>query len=319
MDLTFLIGYVASEVTTRNQTRIEIYCPELYPMQEGDISALFKSMEFKVKSLSKKAVVSMIKLGHTIGADFIGNSNHDVPDVVIGERVRVYNFNQSSNYFWEPFGIDDSLRKTEHWRVAIADSPQRLKKLDFDNAWIIEIDTKYKKQITLSTSKSGGELFRYQLVMDGQNSNVRVSDDIGNLAIINSLTNQVLTRTALNSFVNMVGTDIDVFAPRDLRITALGNVLITAGKTLMLTGKNIGNVALMNYSISSPTVSVDSQIITSNSNLLVIKSSSAIFDSICNFSVVNSIDGHHISSLPAYTLNATVVAPKVNFLIPGNV
>lgn len=159
------------------------------------------------------------------------------PDIRSGERVLIWRYGDSNDYFWTPTNLDEEFRTLEHLILGVSNRKAKGKgKLNRDNTYFFELDT-YNKIINLQTSKSDGEKFIYNIRIDGKKHTVFVGDNVGNEYTIDSL----------NTKVQLKNKDGSLFAlnKKDINVSCSGNYTATV--------ENAYTVTCESYTINSKT------------------------------------------------------------------
>lgn len=188
-------GIAAENLDDKNKEgTLKILCPELTPFANGDLKHKEEDVIFKAEDVWGTKKHSKSKMKNTIEAKYLGASNClSIPDVVIGEQLLIYQYGNDDVYYWTLARKDESLRLREHYRISCANSPTRIKVLDDDNTYFIEINSKKgNKGITLSTSKSDSESFKYLIKIDSEKNNITAKDDVGNVILLDSSNTRIL-------------------------------------------------------------------------------------------------------------------------------
>ena len=187
------LGIITEPTQRWNQREFRIYIPELSPFHEGDISPEHVNIPVSIKNVGTKTKECKdIKVTKTVKADYFGvETSRSVPTMVKGQQVLVINFANTSKYYWIPLERDDDLRTFERIRISCAnvasinkspiedpnDMEARKARLTDDNTYFLEIDTRDKKRILISTSGSDGETWRYFFKMDPEERSVEIWDE----------------------------------------------------------------------------------------------------------------------------------------------
>ena len=118
-----------------------------------------------------------------------------------GERVLLWRYADTDQYYWTTLGMDDYLRKLETVVYAFSDTKdESVKVLTPDNAYYLEIST-HKKLVTFSTAKSDGEPYAYTFQFDTAAGRVTLADDVGNYMELDSKNTSITLENADDSKV----------------------------------------------------------------------------------------------------------------------
>lgn len=187
------ISAVNLDDTDKNGT-LKILCPELSPFTNGSLKHKEEEIIFKAEDVWGTKQHSKSTIKNTIEAVYLGGENClSIPDVVVGEQLIVHQYGEDDIYYWSIERRDENLRLREHYRITCTDSPTRIKVLDDDNTYFFEINSKIgHKGITLSTTQSDGEAFRYQIKINCDKSHITMHDNVGNLILLDSVNTRIL-------------------------------------------------------------------------------------------------------------------------------
>ena len=241
------IGIVVEDRTDTSRV-LKVYCPELLPYYSGEIKDTTTTETFNIRDeLNEIDASSDVKTTNAFTAEWFGDTNRVFPpNMVKGEQVLLLRYQDNDIYYWLPIGRDDILRRFETHRVAIANiATEGVKLLDDGNTYFIELDTRNKKRVRICTSKSDGESFRYQIMIDADNDLITIEDDAGNDIVLRSNIPQIV-------MTNNKGTTVDLNAV-DILLSAPNNVTINAGNKINVTSKSTTTISPSNLIINSDT------------------------------------------------------------------
>lgn len=220
------VGMAVTSIETQNQKDLYVLCPEALPFVSGSGATITEGVETRrvsVKRADGSTYNGKINLSQTLYCTYMGDdTNRSIPDVHNGEQVIVHNYDGTDVFYWSPMDRDDSIRETEHIRWSVADLHKVIKDLNDDNTYYFEMDTKYKKKITISTSNSDGEKYRYFVIIDAVANTVEIKDDSGNFLLLDS-------NVPRWKIQNRDLTMIDMWK-KNINIYALENIELYAGK-----------------------------------------------------------------------------------------
>jgi len=213
---------------------------EDFSMTNGEIRSNPEQLEASGTDASGKAFSSAVPVDQVVEATWVPFLSNRLtpPDVRRGERVQLWRSGDADKYYWSTMGLDDHLRKLETVIFAFsATTDEGQTELDLDNCYYFEVST-HNKTITLQTSASNGEPFRYTAQINAGEGAFLVEDDIGNSIEIDSGENRVCLENADASKVELKAGKIAIVANEEVSLTVGGTKQVwTPGKTTLKTPK----------------------------------------------------------------------------------
>ena len=254
------VGILVESTVTKNQRWFHIYVPEFLPTKTGNVS--MEDGSFSVSMYNEKTgktEETEVSISSTIYADYFGViSGFDVPTMYRNMQVIVVNRISTDKWYWIPLERDDSYKTFEHFRVSCADIAQTNKTttaekddiegrdagLTNDNTYFLEIDTKYRKHVLLSTSSSDGEQWRYFFKIDADAHTVELWDNCMDRSQLNNsikiesrpdinTKGRITIQNAAGNTIVMTGEDTEINIPRNLLVNIGGDVQITGNGNLV--------------------------------------------------------------------------------------
>lgn len=130
-----------------------------------------------------------------------GHSNRiSAPDVVAGETVILFKYQDVDEYFWTTIFREPSLRRLEKVLYAFSNLREKGESFDKDTSYWVEVDTK-NKIVKFYTAKNDGEVVSYTTEYDTGSGTFKIFDDVGNSIEINSVQNSI-SITAEDIYLN---------------------------------------------------------------------------------------------------------------------
>jgi len=296
------IGIMTESTTKWNQREFHIYISELSPFHDGDISPEYVNIPVCIKNLATKTTESKdIKVTKTVKADYFGvEASRSVPTMVKGQQVIVLNYGNTDKYYWIPLERDDNLRTFERIRISCADiaatnkSPvgdpndieARKATLTDDTTYFIEVDTRDKKLIKISTSDSDGEPWRYFFKIDPEEKCIELWDEHTDK---NTSEHQLSNKIKLESrpadnikgritLQNASSTSI-ILEDKNLIINVPGNMILNVGEDILT---NVG------HDMSTKVGHDKNMTITNNSATIIGNNNAAIIGNDDSLDVANN-------------------------------
>ncbi len=142
------------------------------------------------------------------------------PMVRAGESVQLWRYKDTGKIYWSTTYREPRLRKIE--RIVYGASNIGVGKeeaADLDSMYYIDYDT-LNKELSINTSISDGESFRYKITLCPKENRLTLSDNVGNVINIDSSRNRVSLTDAIGGVYESVGGVVNIIAPGGLNIDA---------------------------------------------------------------------------------------------------
>lgn len=133
---------------------------------------------------------------NTISAVWIGDdARYSAPDMVVGEKVRLFNFADTDRYFWQSIGANASLRKLEDVTYVFSNTKENDEETTPEKSVIVNISTVGQKvQVTTPTNR--GEKVSYGVTIDYGNSTFSIIDSNENHIVLDSVSRHLNVKTS---------------------------------------------------------------------------------------------------------------------------
>jgi len=226
---------------------IKVYPVEQLPYINGPIDEYKPQFEFSLPNI--KGVEQKFKLEGSaiIVAKWLTSDSNRMtsPMVHKGESVEIYRYADTDRYFWKTNAREPSLRKKEIVCHGYSNIDEPLKPFDKESSYWHEVDT-INKTITVSTSKSDKEKYKYVVKIDAKNNRVYVTDDVGNTFLLDSENGSVNVKATKSVLAKVEGTELKVTSGG---VEIKGNLKVSGniesnGKTTSASGFYEGGVKL---------------------------------------------------------------------------
>lgn len=181
------IGYAAHNLPLDSH-KLEIVPVESVGYVDGEMTDETETFEEKGVDQYGNSYSVKVETSNCLVAEWLqwGTNRVTAPNVRRGERVVIWQYADTDKYYWSSLGMDDHLRRLETVIFAFSNTKdESTKLLTKDNSYYFEIDT-HKKLITLSTSKSDGEPYAYNIQINTKDGIVLITDDNNNQFSIES-------------------------------------------------------------------------------------------------------------------------------------
>lgn len=234
----FSIGIVAVDKAKESSEIVAIPI-EMLPEITGEIADMLTTTELSGVRADDSEYTIKLKASKTIRKIQwlpIGNGNVITPpDVVLGEKVMIFQFGDTDRYFWTTMGNTHGLRRLETtvWGWAASNDPTA--DLDPDtNMYTLEISTDTKK-ILLRTTQANEEPFAYELSLDTEAGFFTVTDNEENSISLNSAERIIKAINSDGSHITIDKETILAYCKKLMDITCDGDVIGKVTKTVDLT------------------------------------------------------------------------------------
>lgn len=212
-------------------------------MTNGEIRSNPEQLESSGVDATGKVYNSAVVVDQVIEATWVPflSNRLTAPDVRRGERVRLWRSGDADKYYWSTMGLDENLRKLETAIFAFSGTPDESQtELDLENCYYFEVST-HNKTITLQTSASNGEPFRYTAQINAAEGAFLIEDDIGNSFELDSTENRLTLENADDSKVELNRGKIAIIANEEVSLTVGGTKQVwKPGITTLKTPKFAG-------------------------------------------------------------------------------
>lgn len=220
----YSLGYVLANKKP-GSSMIDVLPVEHFPAVDGEITASVEKIEVTGLNPDGTTYSMAMDNGTSIPAKWLpfGSNRVTPPDVRRRERVIIYQFSDTNEYFWVPCGLDDHLRRLETVIYAFNADPDGASKdggeIDFTKCYYWEISTR-TKNVTFQTSKANGEPFAFTTQYNTAEGIVTLTDDDNNFIELNSKERKLLFHNGEGTFAEISRKVISLFAPDTISLVA---------------------------------------------------------------------------------------------------
>lgn len=238
------IGVARTEILDGLTATLEVWVPDFLPNYDGDIPLSNQCQQCTVKDPILETTKSG-KVHHrkTVKCVYLGFTNHIVPCVHIGERVKVLCYAGTEAFYWMPLGRDPGLRLHEHMRWYAMSQPESVeggwdektgrsyKNVQDDNSYWIDINTnKGQKSIWMHTSQKDGECHGYdfRILVDTCKGKCKVElyDSDGNILFLDTHEHRWQIWNIDNSYLDIYKENITMHCNDTMQFVADKHLII---------------------------------------------------------------------------------------------
>lgn len=224
---------------------LEVKLIEHTPFADGEVKSVASEYKAKGEDVNGKAYEVSLIADHAITATWLpwGSNRISAPDIRRGERVAIYQYEDTDQYYWTDLGLDAALRRKETVILAISNISDNNSEdpLSVDNCYFIELST-HNKAITIQTSKSDGEEFLYTFQLNPKEKCVVLEDDDDNHFFMDSENAIVRLHNSSDTYVELNKEHIYNYAKDSINFQA--------GKTINFQAGNSVNISTPSTNIS---------------------------------------------------------------------
>ena len=205
---------------------VEVYLMETTSFLEGEVKSNPTKTETKGVDSSGQSYESSATSDNTIPAKWLpwGTNRKTPPDVRRGERVLIFQYENTDQYWWVTTGLDDNLRKKETviytWS---AHEDENDDTTTTDNSYSFEVST-HGKHLTLTTTNKLGEPFRYVFQINTGEGVVTLTDDAGNYFELDSSTTKITLKNKDGTSLTLDKEKIIGICKDSMSFTATNNI-----------------------------------------------------------------------------------------------
>lgn len=247
---------IVAENKLLSSKKIMIVPIEDLNMVDGELRSNPELLETTSENRDGKVSNTSIAVDSAIEAIWLpfGSNRLTAPDVRRGERVFVWRSGDADQYYWTIAGLDDNLRKLETAIFAFSGTKDESETtLNLDNCYYFEVST-HNKSITLQTSATNGEPFRYTVQINAGEGAFLVEDDAGNSFELESAENRLTLENADNTFIDIKAGKIAINANEEVSLTVGGNKMVwQPASTVLNTGGTVMEWTPASTVLTTPT------------------------------------------------------------------
>lgn len=262
----YSVGVVA-ENKPRTTSDVLVVPIEITPMIAGDL--FVETEELENKGVDSFDIEYTVKIKHrnAIRCRWLqwGSNRKTAPDVRRGERVVIYRFADTDEFFWVSLGLDDHLRRLETVAWFFNANPDGVSNdaSSPEDSYVLEVST-HDRLITLTTTKANEEPFAYTFQFNTAEGVVTLADDNGNYFEFDSTETRLTLHNADGTFFKLDKNDIFAYAPGNMDVEIEKDITVSCQNYTMST-KDAYKIDCTTYTLNaSGSTEVTSPTITFN-------------------------------------------------------
>ena len=253
------IGVVAANKLPSSH-EIEVTDMERTPILNGEITDNIETYKGSGSGNNDQAFDVEIETTASIKAKWLklGCTNRVTsPDVRRGERVALWRFGDSDQFFWMDIETSAKLRRLETVVYSFSNNRKENIENTAETTYYFEIST-MGKYIHLHTSKNDDEPYIYDIQLNTKDGCLTFMDDDGNSMVMDSAEQRIELHNKLNSYLKI---DKKVITLRS------DDEIILETNKITFKGKNAINTYTQNYTIEAGAYKITAgsySVVTSN-------------------------------------------------------
>lgn len=205
---------VAAENKKRGTDYLEVSPLEQLPMMDGQLTQNTNDYRAASSDSVGMAYEENNKITATVLAKWKpvngGGNRMTSPDVRRGEKVMLYQFADSDEYYWDTMSNEIGNRKLETVAWAYSGTQdENDSDANPDNSYVLELST-HEGRVGLTTSQKNGEKTKYTVCFNSKEGIIDIKDSHGNGVYINTSDSHVKQYNSSGSIIEMIGKVINI-------------------------------------------------------------------------------------------------------------
>lgn len=208
---------------------------ERMPDIQGPISGGQETFRGAAPSVFGSAGIQEVTGGNTYQATWAPNGmDHLItsPMVRAGETVKLYKYADKQELYWTTLYREPGLRRIERFILAASNLSGGREVADMDSSYILDFNT-LDKSITIQTSVSDGERYRYRVFIAPSEDRVVIEDNVGNKMELSSEDNNVYMEDASGGRVETRDGHPRIYGPKGILAETPEQFRVVAGNNLI--------------------------------------------------------------------------------------
>lgn len=177
------IGVVAENRVPSANNVVMVTPLELLPMLQGELAQQSSTSEETLLDPQGNAIKTTLRSDTAYPMDWWPSDTRivDAPYLRRGDKVEIFRFADTKQYFWRELSFDRRLRRGERYRIAISANTEEDRGANglYDDNYVLDINGP-GGMVLLTTSSSNGEAANYTWSIDAVNGRMFFGDNLGN-------------------------------------------------------------------------------------------------------------------------------------------
>lgn len=215
---------IAAHNKAPKTNKLKVVPIEALPLLDGELTDAILETVVEGKDAFDVEYTVSVRSSPAIECDWFPHGALPItaPDVRRGERIAIYRFADSDEFFWVDEGLDKHLRRLETviWRFSAEPKDTAGITLTAENCYYMTFST-HQKLIELTTSMANGEVTTWVIQLDTGEGNFTITNAEGDFIQINTQETTIHLQNAAGAFLKLINEDIEVFAPNNIMMQAV--------------------------------------------------------------------------------------------------
>lgn len=259
--ILYAVGVAANNKTLdpENIRLLEVTPVEQLSMLDGELISMPFDSEVTGERADGSEYSTKVILNTALTCTWLpfGSNRKYPPDVRRGERVLIYRYGDTDQYYWKETGWDDHLRRLETVHFRISATPEQDADMeDVNNYYHMGISS-HDKIIHIETSRSNGEVAKYVIQLNLEDGIFAITDDHGNFCQLESEAKIWSVQNGDGTLWQLKKKEIYGYAPDKMHVVAENAIHFQTRDFLLET--ETGHIdASTKFSIKTPQFEVES-------------------------------------------------------------
>lgn len=259
----YSVGQAANNKALKNEqgrpeTRLEVTPIEQLTMLDGELISLPFDSEVSGQKADGSDYSAKVTLNTAVTATWLPMSSNrrTPPDVRRGERVIIWRYKDTDQFYWTETGWDDHLRRLETIHIRLSATADE--KADMDdptNYYHLAIST-HEGMIHLETARKNKEQAKYALQINTKDGLVVLADDHGNFWQIESVAKIISFQNGDGTLLQLDKKKLYGYAAQTIHLFAEENMHLET-KDFKLTTQTGQINASSVFTINTPQLNVE--------------------------------------------------------------
>lgn len=208
------IGVVAENRVPSANNVVMVTPLELLPMLQGELAQQSSSSEETLTDPMGNPIKATLRTDTAYPMDWwpVDTRIVDAPYLRRGDKVEIYRFADTKQYFWRELSTDRQLRRGERYRIGISANTSEDRGANglYDDNYVLDINGP-GGMVMITTSESNSEAAGYTWSIDAVNGRMFFGDNLGNNWILDTKAKVLRATNSSGTFTEINVDDMTNF------------------------------------------------------------------------------------------------------------